>query len=179
MGHGANFLDVFYDKINIIVGGVAAIFSVVLSQYSWLFLAFFVFNVLDYATGWMKSRYFQKENSTRGAKGIVKKVGYWVVIGLSFFISVFCVELGASIGQDLSFLHLVGYFTLCTYIVNEIRSILENLVEMEVELPPMIGKAVSFLSKGLQATAESWHANEERDRRREDKITLSEHKKED
>ena len=42
-------------------------------------------------------------------------------------------------------MQLFGWFTLATYLINEIRSILENLVEMEVKVP-------SFLIKGLDIT---------------------------
>ena len=52
-------------------------------------------------------------------------------------------EMGSKIGVDLSFTHLFGWFTLATFIINEIRSILENLVVMGVEVP-------EFLVKGLE-----------------------------
>jgi len=47
----------------------------------------------------------------------------------------------------LDFMDLVGWFTLANYLVNEIRSILENLVEMDVAVP-------AFLVKGLRIAAE-------------------------
>ena len=53
--------------------------------------------------------------------------------------------MGKLIGVDLSFVVIFGWFTLAVYLVNEIRSILENLVEMGVKVP-------SFLIKGLEVT---------------------------
>ena len=130
-------------KVNIIGGAAVAVLSAVLGEYWYLFCAFLVLNVIDYITGILKARFTKSENSNKGWKGIVKKVGYWVCIAIGFFISVCFTEMGKNIGVDLSFTHLFGWFTLATFIINEIRSILENLVIMGVEVP-------SFLVKGLE-----------------------------
>ena len=47
--------------------------------------------------------------------------------------------------MNLSFLILFGWFTLASYVVNEIRSILENCVVMGINIP-------EFLIKGLDIT---------------------------
>ncbi len=85
------------------------------------------------------------ENSKTGAKGALKKVLYWVVIYLAFYISKSFSEMGKLIGIDLNFFVIFGWFTLAVSLVNEIRSILENFVEMGVKVP-------SFLIKGLEVT---------------------------
>ena len=51
------------------------------------------------------------------------------------------------IGVDLSFLALLGWFCLASLLVNEVRSIIENFVEMGYYVP-------AFLTKGLQVAAE-------------------------
>ncbi len=130
-------------KVNLIGGAVVAVLSAVFGEFWYLFCAFLVLNAVDYITGILKARFTKTENSNKGWKGIVKKVGYWVCIAIGFFIAVCFSEMGALIGADLSFTHLFGWFTLATFIVNEIRSILENLVSMGVEVP-------EFLVKGLE-----------------------------
>ena len=130
-------------KVNLIGGAVATVLSAVFGEFWYLFCAFLVLNVVDYVTGILKARFTKSENSNKGWKGIVKKVGYWVCIAIGFFISVCFTEMGSKIGVDLSFTHLFGWFTLATFIINEIRSILENLVVMGVEVP-------GFLTKGLE-----------------------------
>lgn len=135
-----------FDKINVIYGAVATVGVAIFGKYWFLFAGFLILNVVDYATGYCKAKFYEKnESSAIGAKGIVKKVWYWVVIGLAFFISYCFVYMGELIGIDLSFMQLFGWFTLATYLVNEIRSILENLVQMNVRVP-------GFLIAGLAVT---------------------------
>ena len=135
-----------FDKINVIYGAVATVGVAIFGKYWFLFAGFLILNVIDYATGYCKAKFYEKnESSAIGAKGIVKKVWYWLVIGLAFFISYCFVYMGELIGIDLSFMQLFGWFTLATYLVNEIRSILENLVQMNVRVP-------GFLIAGLAVT---------------------------
>ena len=135
-----------FDKINMLYGAIAAIGVAIFGKYWFLFAGFLILNVIDYVTGYCKAKFYNKnESSAIGAKGIFKKVWYWVVIGLAFFISTCFAYMGETIGINLSFVQLFGWFTLATYLVNEIRSILENLVEMNVNVP-------QFLIAGLEIT---------------------------
>ena len=134
-----------FDKVNIVYGLIAAVGSALLGEYWFLFAGFLVMNVIDYITGWRKSRYLKTESSAVGARGVLKKVSYWTVIGIAFYISFGLTNMGKTIGINLAFVQLFGWFTLATYMVNEIRSILENLVAMKIWVPP-------FLIKGLEIT---------------------------
>lgn len=135
-----------FDKVNMIYGATAAIGVAIFGKYWFLFAGFLILNVIDYVTGYCKAKFYNKnESSAIGAKGIFKKVWYWVVIGLAFFISTCFSYMGETIGINLSFVQLFGWFTLATYMINEIRSILENLVEMNVKVP-------QFLITGLEIT---------------------------
>ena len=76
------------DKTNAIWGAVSTVLAALLGAYWFLFLAFFVLNIVDYITGFTKAKFFEKnESSAVGAKGVVKKVMYWVVVGIAFFMS--------------------------------------------------------------------------------------------
>lgn len=80
--------------------------------------------VLDYISGVCKA-IFQKElNSTIGAKGIVKKVGYFVIVAVA-------VELDRITGTNGAIRTLVIYF----FVANEGISILENWGSMGLPLP--------------------------------------------
>ena len=135
-----------FDKVNMLYGAIAAIGVAIFGKYWFLFAGFLMLNAVDYVTGYCKAKFYKKnESSAVGAKGIFKKVSYWIVIGLAFFISNCFMYMGDIIGINLGFVILFGWFTLATYLVNEIRSILENLVEMNVNVP-------QFLIAGLEIT---------------------------
>lgn len=131
-----------------VIGGVAMTALVaVFGQYWFLFVGLLIANIVDWISGWMRSRLRDESCSKIGAIGAMKKVWYWVVIGIAFFVGFSFQRMGQTIGVPLDFMHFVGWFTLANYLVNEIRSILENLVEMEVPVP-------AFLVKGLRIAAE-------------------------
>lgn len=131
------------EGINLIGGAICSFFILILGPFWYLFMGLMVLNIVDWVTGWSAARKEGVETSEKGYKGIVKKVGYWVVIAIAFFISASFENMGELISVNLSFMNLLGWFTLSSYIVNEIRSILENLVRLNVDLP-------DFLTKGLK-----------------------------
>ena len=125
-----------FDKVNVIYGVIATMGVALFGKYWFLFFGLLVLNAVDYITGYCKAKFYKKnESSAIGAKGILKKVWYWIVIGMAFFVSMSFVHMGEIIGINLSFVQLFGWFTLATYLINEVRSILENLVEMNVRVP--------------------------------------------
>lgn len=142
-------------KINMIYGAAATVGTAVFGTYWFLFAGFMVMNLVDYVTGYCKAKFYNRnESSAIGAKGIFKKVWYWVVIGLAFFIAFSFGYMGEKIGIDLSFVQLFGWFTLASYMVNEIRSILENLVEMGVKVPEFLIRGMAVTEKILDSATE-------------------------
>lgn len=143
-------MEKIMDKINMAWGLMVAVFSTIFGEHWYLFAAFLALNIADYITGIIKAKLSNTENSCKGFKGIVKKVGYWVVISISFFIAFYFADMGEMIGIDLGFTTLIGWFTLATFIINEIRSILENLVAIGVDVPPFLIKGLSIASERLK-----------------------------
>lgn len=137
-------------KVNIIGGVIVSVLSGVFGEFWYLFAAFLALNIVDYITGIFKARFTKSENSVKGWQGIVKKLGYWVCIAIAFFMAGSFTEMGTLINADLTFTYLLGWFTLATFIINEIRSILENLVILGVDVP-------EFLIKGLSVVGEMLH----------------------
>lgn len=140
-------MDKIANKMNTLWGAAVALFASTFGEFWFLFFAFFVLNVVDYITGIAKARFSHTENSNKGVKGIVKKVGYWVVIAIAFFIAISFESMGNKIGVNLAFVEMLGWFTLATFLINEIRSIIENLVLVGVDVP-------QFLIKGLEVAAD-------------------------
>ena len=141
-------------KINLLWGGVVTILSAIFGDFWFLFLAFLLLNVADYITGVLKARFTKTENSNKGLHGIVKKVGYWVVIAIAFFIALCFEEMGSLLGVNLAFVELLGWFTLATFIINEIRSILENLIKLGVDVPQFLIKGLEVAYDAVQAKTE-------------------------
>lgn len=108
-----------------------------------LFAGYLILNVLDYLTGTIKSKVNKTENSSKGSLGILKKICYWILILISFLISFLLLQLGYKINIQLDFIMFFGWFTLTCLIINETRSILENLIEIGIDVP-------LFLKKGLE-----------------------------
>lgn len=80
--------------------------------------------ILDYITGVCKAIYNKKMNSKVGAKGIIKKLGYLIIVAVS-------VELDRITGNTGAIRTLVIYF----FVANEGISILENWGGMGLPLP--------------------------------------------
>lgn len=140
-------LNAFTDKYNAIVGAVIAILTYVFGKNWYLFAGYLLLNVLDWITGWMKSRLAGKENSQKGLTGIIKKVGYWIMILVAFLMGTLFIRMGEMIGIDLQVTTLLGWFVLASLIINEIRSILENFVEAGYNPPKILTKGLSVASK--------------------------------
>ena len=110
-------------------------------------------DLIDWLTGWAKSRMKGESYSKVGAIGAMKKVWYWVVIAIAFYIGYSFAQMGETIGVGLGFMQFIGWFVLANYLVNEIRSILENMVEMGVNVPPMLIKGLKIAAERIDAAA--------------------------
>ena len=144
----------FMDTYNAIVGGIIAVLSVVFGGHWILFALFLLFNIIDWLTGWMKSRIAGKENSMKGWQGVLKKLGYWLMILVAFSASAVFIEIGNTIGIDLGITTLLGYFVLASLIVNELRSILENFVEAGFNVPAILVNGLEVADKMINKEEE-------------------------
>lgn len=141
------YAEAIIDGYNAITGAVVAVLSYILGEHWLLFVAFLALNVADWLTGWMKSRMAGKENSVAGWKGVLKKLGYWLMIMVAFGAGAVFIEIGRSIGVDLGVTTLLGWFVLASLIINEIRSILENFVEAGYNVPGILISGLKVADK--------------------------------
>lgn len=135
------------DTYNAIVGAAVAVLSYILGEHWILFALFLGLNVVDWLTGWMKSRINNKENSKAGIKGALKKLGYWLMIMVAFGTSAAFVEIGNTIGVNLGVTTLLGWFVLASLLVNEIRSVCENFTEMGIKVPRILTEGLEVANK--------------------------------
>lgn len=145
----------FFDTYNIVVGAVIALFTTIFGAYWYIFAAYMVLNIFDWLTGWYKSRRARQESSAVGLKGIVKKLGYWILIAVAFIVSTVFVKLGQDVLHvDLAFLNMIGWFTLACLMVNEVRSIIEKLVELGYNVPLVLIKGLAVTEELINKTTE-------------------------
>lgn len=148
------------DKINAAGGVLIALASYIFGEHWILFAAFLVLNAFDYVTGTIKGRLLKIESSSAGLKGIVKKFSYWIMIVIAFGMCPVLNEIGETIGTDLSpFSPFIGWFTLSALMMNELRSILENLVECGVNVPIFLIKGFQVLEKVVQSNEDTFDAS--------------------
>lgn len=95
-----------------------------------------IFMLLDYITGICKAIVNKKINSIIGIKGIIKKIGYLVVVALS-------VQLDNITGGTGALRTLVIYF----FVANEGISVLENWGSIGLPLPKKIMETLEQLKK--------------------------------
>lgn len=114
----------------------------------YLFGIYLLLNILDWLTGWYKARVKKETSSKAGLKGIVKKVGYWVILLIAFLIPYMFQRLGKDLLDiDLSYLSAMGWFTLANLLINEIRSILENLIACGYRVPDILKRGLEITEK--------------------------------
>ena len=149
-----NYAEAIIDGYNAIAGAVVAVLSYILGEHWILFAAFLLLNIADWLTGWMKSRLANKENSMKGWKGVLKKLGYWLMIAVAFGASAVFIEVGAVLHIDLQITTLLGWFVLASLLVNEIRSICENFVEAGFNVPQVLVKGLEVADKVINKDSE-------------------------
>lgn len=145
----------FIDRYNAIAGAITSVLTAVLGIYWYIFAGYLLLNILDWLTGWYKSRKQGRESSRNGLAGILKKMGYWVIILVAFLMPKLFISMGKDmLGVNLEFLLLFGWFTLACLLVNEVRSVLENLVECGYNVPVFLIKGLAVTQKLIEAGAD-------------------------
>ncbi|MDE6567919.1 MAG: phage holin family protein [Lachnospiraceae bacterium] len=145
----------FTDTYNLAAGMIVSIMTAIFGIYWYIFAAYLLFNIMDWLTGWYNSRRKKTESSSVGLRGIIKKLGYWIIIAVAFLMSDVFVRLGTDIlGINLDFLLMIGWFTLACLMVNEVRSILENLVECGYEVPKVLIDGLLVADKMINKESE-------------------------
>ena len=149
-------MNIFEQKVNYIVSMVVGVLSAILGKFWFLFVFLLALNLLDCITGLLKARYLQTESSKRALRGVIKKFLIWCLVALGFGISIIFEQIGVIIGINLSIMQCIGWFILTHCIINEIRSILENMVQMDKEnlIPDWLVKGLEVAKNKFDKKAE-------------------------
>lgn len=145
MREAAN-MDKLKALISAAVAGLLAYTRVILIPLALLI----VMMTVDYISG-ISAAYIKGELSSRtGLKGIVKKLGYIGVVIVAAVMDwvIYSGLRGVGIGIEMSY--YLGLIVTIWLIINECISVLENLGEIGVPLPPFLMKAINKLKKHLE-----------------------------
>lgn len=149
-----NEISKIFNKLNSWIAFIFTSLNTTLGTECILFAGYLFLNVLDYLTGICKAKFTGTESSSLGLKGIIKKIGYWLLILISFFIPFLLIQLGKKLNINLDFIIIFGWFTVACLIVNETRSILENLIELGVKVPQVLIKGLEIYQNAIDGTVE-------------------------
>lgn len=139
------------DDYHVVAGMVMTVIIRIFGSHHYVFGVYVLLNILDWLTGWYKAAKKREVSSKAGLKGIVKKVGCWIIILVAFLIPYVFITLGNELlSLDLSFLSTIGWFTLANLIVNEVRSILENLIACGYKVPKVLKKGLAITEKMME-----------------------------
>ncbi len=111
-------------------------------------------NIIDYATGLVASKYRDESiTSHKSLKGIAKKVCMWLLVVVGALVDQLLLYTGQTVGIALPFTFLIACVVAIWLICNEIISILENMVDIGVELPPFLAPLVKNIKKQVEDKA--------------------------
>lgn len=108
-------------------------------------------NIMDYITGIAAgpSR-GQKIDSYKSFKGIWKKVCMWLLIVIGALIDWLLISTGQTLGIQIPFNFIISIVVAVWLVFNEIISILENMVDIGINLPPFLMPLVKNLKKQVE-----------------------------
>ena len=109
-----------------------------------------VMMTVDYISG-ISAAYIKGELSSKvGLKGIVKKIGYIGVVIVAAVMDWVLYSGLKGVGVDIEMSYYLGLIVTIWLIINECISVLENLGEIGVPLPPFLMRAINKLKKHLE-----------------------------
>ena len=142
-------------KINYIISIFTGVLSAIFGEFWFLFAFLLGLNVIDYITGILKAKHLKIESSKRAAKGFLKKFLIWCLIAMGFGLSICFIKIGHILNVNLKIMTCIGFIILIHCIINEFRSILENIVELDKGylVPKWLIKGFEIASKTVDKKA--------------------------
>ena len=113
-------------------------------------------NVIDYATGLMSAKARGEQiSSYKGIQGIAKKIGQWLLVLVGWLLDVLIAYAVHHVSPELSVPIVVAIIVSVWLGFNEVISILENLGDMGVPMPPFLKKIVQNLKGKIEDIGET------------------------
>lgn len=142
---------------------VTAVLSALMSWLGILAIPIFLLvgcNLVDYFTGICAAKYrTERINSYKGIRGIIKKVCMWILVVIGVWLDVLIRYTMRCTGLDLEIPFVVATVVVLWLVVNEMISILENVIDIGVKLPPFLLPITKYIKK--QVEEKSWFTVDE------------------
>ncbi len=117
--------------------------------------------ILDYVTGMLASKAEAIEHpddpnygwsSKKGAKGIIKKVGYMCVVMVAMVLDYMIASVSGTLSIEMPSSVFFGLTVSVWYILNELLSVIENAGRMGVPVPKQLAKYIATLKHQIDKT---------------------------
>lgn len=120
-------------------------------------------NVIDYITGLVAAHYRgEKVSSYVGLRGMVKKVCLWLLVVVGAIMDTLIKYAADTVGITPPIHFLIACVVAVWIICNELISILENMVDIGVNIPPFLLPLVKLLKEQAEKAGEQKEVQEER-----------------
>ena len=108
-------------------------------------------NLVDYVTGLIASKYRDEPiNSYKSFRGIAKKICMWLLVIVGALVDQLILYAGNTVGIKLPFTFLIACVVAIWIVCNEMISILENVKDIGVKLPPFLLPLVENVKKQVE-----------------------------
>lgn len=143
---------------------VTAVISALMSWMGILAVPVFLLvgcNLIDYFTGLCAAKYRSEGiSSYKGIRGIIKKVCMWLLIVVGAVVDALLNYVAEYIGLGITIPFIVATVVAVWLVVNEIISILENMLDIGVSMPPFLMPVVKHIKKQMEEKADAVTGND-------------------
>lgn len=149
-------------KINVIKAYLVASVSLISSRLGILapiLLGLFLIVIADYISGICVGAIEGKLSSSVGYKGILKKLSYFMAVGVAVTVDWLMMACSQTIGIQINFKALLSVLVSVWLILNELLSILENINKMGVRLPKFLKQVIVYLIGNVEKKGEIKNEN--------------------
>ena len=143
------------DKVKVIVTAVLAAVSSFLGVLYVPVMLLVLFNVIDYITGLFAAKNRgQKISSYQGIHGIAKKVAMYLLIMVAWGIDMLLISTGEMLGVESPLKFAIACVVSVWLVLNEALSIIENMIDMGVPMPPFLKPLIENLKTKVEEKTE-------------------------
>lgn len=139
------------EKITKIKLGIILAFSAIFDALGILAVPVFAMigcNIIDYVTGLIASKYRQQDiNSYKSIRGIAKKVCMWLLVVVGWIMDMLIKYTLVQTGIEINIPCIVATLVAVWITTNEMISILENMVDIGVSIPPFLLPLIKYIRK--------------------------------